>query len=98
MVTIKKTPLLKRLPAAVVSRPRMPKSSTPKKNVAACRRSLSLISPIWEHEDRDEDVEEDFENMFHSLSIDVEPHSACASCFELQEELKEKENCIKLLE
>ncbi|XP_062504821.1 uncharacterized protein LOC134181569 [Corticium candelabrum] len=36
--------------------------------------------------------------MFHSLSIDVEPHSDCASCFELQEELKEKENCIKLLE
>ncbi|XP_062514150.1 uncharacterized protein LOC134189787 isoform X2 [Corticium candelabrum] len=94
----KQTPPLKRLAARVISRPRRPKSSTPKKNVAACRRSLSLISPIREHEDRDVDVAEDFEDMFHSLSIDVEPHSDCASCFELQEELKEKENCIKLLE
>ena len=65
---------------------------TPKKNAAACRRS-----PIREHKDRDGDVEEDFEDMFNSLSINVEPHSDCASCFELHEELKKKGNCIKLL-
>ena len=95
---LKESPPSKRF-ARVISRPRTPKCSTPNKVVGASRRSL-CISPIRAHEDKDEDVDNDFASMFHSLrlSIDDDSHSDGASCREMQQKLKEKENCIKLLE
>lgn len=90
----KQTPPMKKAATTrVFARRWKPKTSTPLSH-KACKRAI-FSSPTASHQIEDQD---DFESLFHSLSIEDEPHVVCTSCQQLQQEMKEKENCIKILE